>query len=96
MMGNPYYHYVQGYAIGHIYYFTVDVVPKVYGKTLLVTPEFLISRFGVGEYIAPAPQRNMGAAGNNTWQAPGRVNAPTDVGSASGHNWGGGRPLGRS
>lgn len=97
LMGNAFVHYLHGYAIGHIYYFIVDVVPKVYGKTILTTPEFLISKFGVGEYIPPAPERNMGAAGNNTWQAPGRANPPNDVAAARGYNWGGGgQALGRN
>jgi len=95
LMGNPYMHYLHGYTIGHMYYFTVDVVPKVYGKNILTTPDFLISKFGVGEYVPPAPQRNMGATGNNTWQAPGRANPPSDAGDSRGHNWGGGQALGR-
>lgn len=98
VMGNPYIDMMHGYAIGHIYYFVVEVVPKVYGKVFLTTPLFLIQKFGVGEYISPAPRGGMAAVGNNTTLAPGRVNPPRDpAASTSSHNWGsGGQRLGRS
>lgn len=92
-MGNPIHFMLHGIAIGHIYYFLVDVVPVVYGKDVLHTPQFLIDWFGVGEYVppiagaaeqAPPPQRGNVAGGNN------------DGGAGGGrHNWGGGgRALG--
>jgi len=80
-MGNPIHFMLHGIAIGHIYYFLVDVVPAVYGKDVLHTPQFLIDYFGVGEYVAPLadaappPPPRGGNAENN---AGGR------------HNWGGG------
>jgi Derlin-2/3 len=101
-LGNSYVEYVHGYAIGHLYYFLADVVPKVYGKNYLRTPLFIISRVGVGEYVPPVPRNGMGAFGSNVagggMPAPGRVNAPRDHASSNrGHNWGsGGQRLGSS
>jgi Derlin-2/3 len=90
-MGNPYFDMLHGLAIGHLYYFLVDVFPQVYGRDLLVTPRFLIDKFGVGHYRPQAaprdPQLNRGRP------------EPTTGGSGAGgggHQWGGGgRRLGR-
>lgn len=100
LMGHLYSDILHGIAVGHIYYFLVDVVPLVYGKDVLHTPQFLIDKLGVGAYVAPTPAVNaggrMGGIGNNTWQAPGRVNPPTNpAGPSRGYNWGsGGQRLG--
>ena len=100
LMGHLYSDILHGIAVGHVYYFLVDVVPLVYGKDVLHTPQFLIDKLGVGAYVAPAPAVNaggrMGGIGNNTWQAPGRVNPPTNpAGPSRGYNWGsGGQRLG--
>jgi len=104
LMGNPYFDIIHGIVVGHIYYFLVDVVPLVYGKDVLHTPQFFIDFFGLGEYVPPAPAaparaggRPMGGIGNNTLNPPGRVNAPNDParGNRGGHQWGsGGRALG--
>jgi Derlin-2/3 len=83
-MGNPYFDLLHGLATGHLYYFLADVYPQVSGKDILVTPHFLIDRFGIGEYrpgrsveVRPPPQ-------------------PAGAQPAGGHVWGaGGRPLGR-
>ena len=98
-MGNDCMSHIHGYAVGHLFYFLADVVPKVYGKTYLETPLFLVSKFGSGEYVPPAPRNGMGATGSNVRRggigAPGRVNPPADPASR-GHNWGsGGQRLGR-
>ena len=90
---------LHGMAIGHIYYFLVDVVPKVYGKDVLSTPQFLIDWFGVGVY---APQV-VGGYLARTRRANTGNNVRGDIGSSynsgrggGGHNWGGGgRALGR-
>jgi Derlin-2/3 len=85
-MGNPYFDLLHGLAIGHLYYFLVDVFPQVYGKDILVTPHFLIDRFGIGEYRPERPLRDPADARPN----------PQQAGAAGGHPWGGGgRPLGR-
>ena len=99
LMGNPYSDLLHGIAIGHLFYFLVDVVPIVYQKDVLHTPQFLIDRLGVGAYVPPqqAPGARGGAAqGNNVWTAPGRANAPSDPARPSrGHDWGsGGQRLG--
>lgn len=95
-MGNPFMDMIHGIIVGHIYYFLVDVVPMVYGKDILQTPQFLIDYFGVGEYRpgqaqTDAPAANRGAFGGGGGQAGG------GGGGGGGHNWGGrGRPLGRN
>jgi Derlin-2/3 len=98
LMGNPVTDMIHGMVVGHIYYFMVDVVPKVYGKEFIRTPLFLIQKFGIGEYVPPAPRAGMGAAGGNTFR-PGGVNPPRDPAAATatgGHSWGnGGQRLGR-
>lgn len=82
-MGNPIYFMLHGIAIGHIYYFLVDVVPMVYGKDVLHTPHFLIDYFGVGEYVPPVA--------GYAEPPPQRANAGNDArGGGGGHNWGGG------
>ena len=99
LMGGQYADLLHGIAVGHLFYFLVDVVPIVYGKDYLHTPQFLIDKLGVGAYVAPAPNAGGargGAVGNNTWQPPGRANPPTDPARpARGHDWGnGGQRLG--
>lgn len=99
LMGNPYSDLLHGIAMGHLFYFLVDVVPIVYQKDVLHTPQFLIDRLGVGAYVPPqqAPGARGGAAqGNNVWTAPGRANAPSDPARPTrGHDWGnGGQRLG--
>lgn len=87
LMGNPYFDLLHGLAIGHLYYFLVDVFPQVYGKDILVTPHFLIDRFGVGEYRPDRPLRDPADARPAT-QAAGAA--------GGGHAWGaGGQQLGR-
>lgn len=88
-MGNPYFHLLHGLAIGHLYYFLADVYPQVTGKDILVTPHFLIDRFGVGEYRPDRPLPNPAHARPNVQQGE----APE---AGGGHVWGAaGRPLGR-
>lgn len=99
-LGNSIHEYIHGYAVGHLYYFMADVVPKVYRKTYIQTPLFIISKFGIGDYVPPAPRNGMGATGSNVrsgFAAPGRVNAPADPAArSSSHNWGSsGQRLGR-
>ena len=93
-MGNPYFNLLHGLVVGHLYYFLVDVFPQVYGKDLLVTPNFLIDQFGVGQYRPDRPLQRDEAAR----PAPGAAGAAAAAagGGGGGHVWGGvGRPLGR-
>jgi Derlin-2/3 len=105
VMGSQYMDLVHGLVIGHLFYFLVDIVPSLYGKDILHTPQFLINYFGVGAYVPPVPAPGMEQGrGGNTWTAPGRVNVPRDPaggagasrpGGGGGYNWGGsGRSLG--
>jgi len=89
LMGNPWLEIAHGIAMGHLYYFLVDVVPQVYGKDYLHTPDFLINFFGVGQYVAPV-------AANVTTQDGGvRSLGAQGGGGGGGYNWGsGGQTLG--
>jgi len=97
LMGNFPTDMIHGCAIGHTYYFLVDVVPLVYGKDILHTPQFLINYFGIGVYIPPtaAPPRAPAAnTGGTAWNTPGTVNPPQDNNglrrrNTGGYNWGG-------
>jgi Derlin-2/3 len=89
-MGNPYYDVLHGLAIGHLYYFLADVYPQVSGKDLLVTPNFLIERFGIGDY-RPETGRPIDVRPPNE-----RAGGAQQAATGGGHTWGGGgRPLGR-
>ena len=83
-MGQNYTDMLHGIGIGHIYYFMVDVVPQVYGRDVLKTPQFLIDYFGVGEYRPD--QREMPRAPPAGAARPGAPPAPR----GGGYNWGGG------
>jgi len=104
LMGN-YWLDIARMAVGHLYYFLVDVYPRVYQKDILHTPDFLINYFGTGEYVPPTPAttrtatgetRPLGAqqgGGSSGFTAYG--NRATNSNTSSGHNWGGGgRALG--
>jgi hypothetical protein len=78
-------------------------VPQVQGKDLLVTPQFLLDKFGIGEYRPERPPAVV-VPGAGTGAAARRAGihdpaAPAGgAGTAGGaaYNWGGtGRPLGR-
>lgn len=92
-MGNPYFDQLHGMVIGHLYYFLADVVPQVYGKDFLQTPNFLVDYFGVGQY---SPDHTVQEARNSPWNQP-RPGAADGAGDRGrrGYNWGGGRALGR-
>jgi len=97
-MGNPYFNLIHGLVVGHLYYFLVDVFPQVYGNDLLVTPNFLIDFFGVGQYRPDRPLRDPADARPTAGAAAGGGGAAAGAGAArgGGHAWGtGGRALGR-
>jgi len=95
---------VHGIVIGHLYYFLVDVVPLMYGKDYLHTPQFLIDYFGVGVFVPqaplPPPPQQQTTHGLSDLSAPGRANPPQDPAAGmrrrgGGYNWGGsGQALG--
>lgn len=88
-MGNPYMDMLHGLATGHFYYFMVDVIPVVYGKDVVRTPQFLIDYFGVGLYEPPTnnppPRMAAAAAGGRGFVGAGRT-----LGTVGGNNGGGG------
>lgn len=94
--GGNVYGMLHGIVLGHLYYFAVDVVPQVYGRDFLHTPEFLINYFGVGDYQGrpaptPAPNRTggFGTAGTADTSSSNRG------ARGRGHDWGsGGNRLG--
>lgn len=97
-------------AIGHLYYFLADIVPLVYGKNVLNTPQFLIDQFGIGLYQPPPQQQQQqqqyqAGAMPNPWRGGGNNTSNRNSNSSSGlrrrnadangHDWGsGGRVLG--
>jgi len=96
LMGSPYADIMHGIAVGHLFYFLVDVVPIVYGKDFVHTPQFLIDYFGVGAYVSAPTVEGRSGVGNTTWSPPGRANPPSDPARPGrGHDWGsGGQRLG--
>lgn len=86
-MGNSYGDMCHGLAIGHLYYFLVDVVPQVQGKDILMTPRFLVDYFGIGEYRPEEPRLARAQADENR---------PAAAAQGGGYHWGGGgQRLGR-
>lgn len=90
-----------GIAVGHLFYFLVDVLPDLHDVDLLKTPEFLVRLLGYGvpgsgvERVAPGQHNSAGMA------APGVVHPPRDIPRAGGRasGWGSrgtGRTLGSS
>jgi len=76
---------LHGIFIGHVYYFMVDVAPRMYGKEFIQTPRFFIEKLGTGVFIpnaAPAaPQPS--ATNNRGW---GGVNSLGTTSSGGGNN----------
>lgn len=69
-----------GIAVGHVYYFLIEVLPATYGREVVKTPKFVIE---LVSYITGAPT-----------VIP-RQGAPAQFGNmGGGHNWGRGRALG--
>lgn len=97
-MGNPYMDMLHGMACAHIYYFLVEVIPVVYGKDVIQTPQFLIDYFGIGEYrpappVVEQPRGGFGGFGNTAGAGAGaggggRPAAGGGGGGGGGHLWG--------
>lgn len=85
-----------GIAVGHLFYFLVDVLPDLHDIDLLTTPQFLVNMLGWGREGSgvtmqrPAPRAGM--------PAPGNVQPPQDIPRTGGgrSRWGAGRTLGSS
>lgn len=81
-----------GIAVGHMFYFLVDVLPDLHNIDLLQTPQFLINTLGWGS-------DNSGVSMDRpNMPAPGAVQPPRDIPRTGrpGGGWGGGRTLGSS
>lgn len=91
-VGRPIFLALMGIAIGHLFYFLVDVLPDSHNVDLLHTPKFLVNFLGWGAegsgvHVQPPTQRSCD--GNSAGAAPTttrRTRSPTD--------WGAGRTLG--
>ena len=85
---------LMGIAVGHIYYFIINVLPDSHGYDLLRTPNFCVDIVrwytGISGVAAPGVGRAP-AADPNAANAPGRFPS-----MGAGHNWGRGRALGTS
>ena len=89
LIGNSLTMPLMGIAVGHLYYFAIDVVPATYGADVVTTPAFLINMCGGGGGMAaPAGPGFRGVA------PPGRAAPAAPAAPRGGHNWGGGRQLG--
>jgi len=86
-MGAPFTDLIQGLVVGHLYYYLVDIVPLIYGKDFLHTPQFLIDYFGIGAYTPqpsqqqrqPARQPDRTTNNETTFPAFGRTAPPRDA-----------------
>lgn len=91
---------VIGIAVGHLYYFFVEVFPLSHGYTLIRTPKFCLDviQWIVRYLPSPIGMTNTGfnvfppsAARASTGTAPA---APATAQRSTGHQWGRGRALG--
>jgi Derlin-2/3 len=78
LIGNSPVMNIIGIIVGHLYYFSLTIVPAKYGWNMIRTPEFVHNFFAAGNY---------GVAYTPAGQAV-RVERPGQ------HRWGGGRVLG--
>jgi Derlin-2/3 len=98
-MGGQVWDMLHGMGVAHLYYFLADVVPQVQGRDVLHTPQFLIDRFGVGEYRPPAAAASARppSFGGRRGGGPPPTGTATANRGGGGYNWGsGGQRLGRS
>jgi Derlin-2/3 len=59
-----------GIAIGHLYYFLTDLVPKNWGRTVIWTPEFMVNfvKYIAARWQTGAPPPVNSAAPRPNWQ----------------------------
>jgi len=58
-LGNPVQD-ILGLIVGHLYHFLTDIIPAVYGKTVISTPQFLYRLFETGTIQPPRPRWMQG------------------------------------
>ncbi|CAN0235856.1 unnamed protein product [Ectocarpus fasciculatus] len=105
VLGSSIFMALLGIAVGHLFYFLVDVLPDLHDIDVLQTPQFLVNMLGwgregsgvsmqAGDGGGAAAGARAGAAG---MPAPGAVRPPRDFPRAGGGSgWGTGRTLGSS
>lgn len=80
-----------GIAVGHLYYFLVDILPDLHDIDLLHTPKFLVDIFGWGTEGSGVRMERP------PMPAPGVVRPPSDIPTTGRRSdWGRGRTLGSS
>lgn len=90
LVGAPVFLALLGIAVGHLFYFLVDVLPDMHDVDLLRTPKFLVNLLGFG---SDGPTGHSAQAG---MAAPGNVRPPRDIPRAGHSDWGRGQTLGSS
>lgn len=88
-------HGLVGIAVGHLYYFLVDVLPDLHDIDLLKTPEFLVRWLGWGTE-GPGVHRSAPQSRGYTMPPPGDVPPPQGFPRSRPTQWGPGRSLGSS
>ena len=78
-----------GIAVGHVYYFTVQILPVKYNYTLIKTPKYCID---IVNYMNGTT--SAGGAGGVQQVPTAGFPAPGRPGTGGGHQWGRGRVLG--
>lgn len=95
LIGMDIFYPLLGIAVGHLYYFLVDVLPDLHDIDLLKTPEFLVKLLGWGP-VGSGVERVVPTR-DNAMAAPGVVRPPRDIPSTGRPTgWGTGRTLGSS
>ena len=93
LMGDVIFLPLLGIAVGHLFYFLVDVLPDLHDIDLLHTPKFLVDMFGWGTEGSGVTRQNEAHA----MPAPGVVRPPRNNPRTGGPSqWGAGRTLGSS
>ncbi|CAM9544608.1 unnamed protein product [Pylaiella littoralis] len=99
-MGSSVFHGLLGIAIGHLFYFLVDVLPDLHDIDLLRTPKIFVDVLGWGQEgsgVSMQAPGGGGGAGASGMAAPGNVRPPRDIPrTGRGAGWGSGRTLGSS
>ena len=94
LMGGSVFEPLVGIAVGHLYYFLIQILPISHGYNLIKTPKFCLDIIsyatGAGYQMPPTPARVPVAPG--AAQAGPQVQAFPRMGT--GYNWGRGRTLG--
>lgn len=86
-----------GIAVGHLYYFLVDVLPDLHDIDLFTTPQLFVNMLGWGREGSGVTMQR-GAPGAAGMPAPGNVPPPGGIPrtGGGGAGWGSGRTLGSS